>query len=320
MILIYNLTKYLSSERNLIMTADIIAAFPRVKLMQNEPLSNYTNTKTGGKADFLAFPANSDEVQELVIYANQQNLPITVIGNASNLIVKDGGIRGLVMILTGMDHVETKDNQIVAEAGASLIEVTKVAQRHSLTGLEFAAGIPGSVGGAIFMNAGAYGGEISMVADSVTVLTPDAKLKTIQRDDLDFGYRHSRVQDEGDIVITATFKLRPGAPTKIQAKMDDLNARRASKQPLELPSCGSVFKRPTGYFAGKLIHDAGLQGYQSGGAQVSTKHAGFIVNVDHATASDYLAVIKHVEATVLTKAGVQLETEVRIIGEDPVKK
>ncbi|GAX06706.1 UDP-N-acetylenolpyruvoylglucosamine reductase [Secundilactobacillus pentosiphilus] len=301
------------------MTADIIAAFPKVKLMQNEPLSNYTNTKTGGKADFLAFPQNLDEVQNLVRYANDQALPVTVIGKASNLIVKDGGIRGLVMILTDMNHVEVQGNDITAESGASLIEVTKIAQNASLTGLEFAAGIPGSVGGAIFMNAGAYGGEISMVADSVTVLTPEAKLKTISRDELDFGYRHSRVQEEGDIVITAIFKLHPGNADEIQAKMDDLNARRSAKQPLDLPSCGSVFKRPTGYFAGKLIHDAGLQGYQFGGAQVSTKHAGFIVNVDHATASDYLAVIQHVQATVLANAGVHLETEVRIIGEDPVQ-
>ncbi|MFC6254421.1 UDP-N-acetylmuramate dehydrogenase [Secundilactobacillus hailunensis] len=300
------------------MKANIITTFPQVKLLQNEPLSNYTNTKTGGKADYLAFPKNLDEIQALMLYAQKQDLPITVIGNASNLIVKDGGIRGLVMILTEMDQITVKGNDITAESGASLIEVTKVAQQASLSGLEFAAGIPGSVGGAIFMNAGAYGGEISLVADSVTVLTPKAQLKTIPRADLDFAYRHSRVQDEGDIVINAIFKLQAGDPAQIQAKMDELNARRAAKQPLDLPSCGSVFKRPTGYFAGKLIHDAGLQGYQSGGAQVSMKHAGFIVNVDHATASDYLAVIAHVQATVLTQAGVHLETEVRIIGEDPV--
>ncbi|GAX00978.1 UDP-N-acetylmuramate dehydrogenase [Secundilactobacillus silagei] len=300
------------------MKANIMATFPQVKLLQNEPLSNYTNTKTGGKADYLAFPKNLDEIQELMLYAQKQGLPVTVIGNASNLIVKDGGIRGLVMILTEMNQITVKDNDITAESGASLIEVTKVAQRASLSGLEFAAGIPGSVGGAIFMNAGAYGGEISLVADSVTVLTPEAQLKTIPRTDLDFAYRHSRVQDEGDIVIAATFKLQTGDPAQIQAKMDELNARRAAKQPLDLPSCGSVFKRPTGYFAGKLIHDAGLQGYQSGGAQVSMKHAGFIVNVGHATATDYLAVIAHVQATVLTQAGVHLETEVRIIGEDPV--
>jgi len=300
------------------MKANIMATFPQVKLLQNEPLSNYTNTKTGGKADYLAFPKNLDEIQELMLYAQKQGLPVTVIGNASNLIVKDGGIRGLVMILTEMNQITVKDNDITAESGASLIEVTKVAQRASLSGLEFAAGIPGSVGGAIFMNAGAYGGEISLVADSVTVLTPEAQLKTIPRTDLDFAYRHSRVQDEGDIVIAATFKLQTGDPAQIQAKMDELNARRAAKQPLDLPSCGSVFKRPTGYFAGKLIHDAGLQGYQSGGAQVSLKHAGVIVNVGHATATDYLAVIAHVQATVLTQAGVHLETEVRIIGEDPV--
>ncbi len=178
------------------MKANIMATFPQVKLLQNEPLSNYTNTKTGGKADYLAFPKNLDEIQELMLYAQKQGLPVTVIGNASNLIVKDGGIRGLVMILTEMNQITVKDNDITAESGASLIEVTKVAQRASLSGLEFAAGIPGSVGGAIFMNAGAYGGEISLVADSVTVLTPEAQLKTIPRTDLDFAYRHSRVQDE----------------------------------------------------------------------------------------------------------------------------
>ncbi|MTV82462.1 UDP-N-acetylmuramate dehydrogenase [Secundilactobacillus folii] len=299
------------------MTSNIVAAFPKVKLLENEALSKYTHTKTGGRADYLAFPKNLDEIQSLMVYANERELPITTIGNASNLIVKDGGIRGLVMILTEMKDIEVDGDLVVADAGASLIQTTKVAQSVGLSGLEFAAGIPGSVGGAIFMNAGAYGGEISMVADSILVLTPQAEIKTIQRSDMDFSYRHSRVQDEHDVVVSATFKLQSGDRHEIQAKMDDFNARRAAKQPLELPSCGSVFKRPTGYYAGKLIHDAGLQGYQYGGAQVSTKHAGFIVNVDHATASDYLAVIAHVQATVLKEAGVQLETEVRIIGEDP---
>lgn len=301
------------------MTADIVAAFPKVTLLKNESLSTYTNTKTGGKADFLAFPNSISEIQALVRYANEADLPITIIGNASNLIVKDGGIRGLVLILTEMKQVKVQSNQVVADAGASLIEVTKVAQHASLSGLEFAAGIPGSVGGAIFMNAGAYGGEISMVAESVQVLTPAGELKTMTQRDLHFSYRHSQVQDERDIVLNATFSLHDGDGQQIQAEMDDFNARRAAKQPLELPSCGSVFKRPTGYFAGKLIHDAGLQGYQFGGAQVSTKHAGFIVNVAHATASDYLAVIRHVQEVVLASEGVHLETEVRIIGEDPVR-
>ncbi|KRK48107.1 UDP-N-acetylenolpyruvoylglucosamine reductase [Secundilactobacillus kimchicus JCM 15530] len=286
-----------------------------MKILKNEPLAHFTNTKTGGLADFLAFPESAESVQALLKFANANELPVTVIGNASNLIVRDGGIRGLTLILTQMNQISVSETTVVADAGASLIEVTKQAQQASLTGLEFAAGIPGSVGGAIFMNAGAYGGEISMVAESVVVLTKEATLKTIEKSELDFGYRQSRVQEEGDIVLTATFKLQPGDGQAIQAQMDDLNARRAAKQPLDLPSCGSVFKRPTGYFAGKLIHDAGLQGFQIGGAQVSMKHAGFIVNVGDATATDYLNVIHHVQEVVFDKFGVALETEVRIIGD-----
>ncbi|WP_288529985.1 UDP-N-acetylmuramate dehydrogenase [uncultured Secundilactobacillus sp.] len=297
------------------MTETVLTAFPSVKILKNEPLAHFTNTKTGGLADFLAFPESAESVQALLKFANAHELPVTVIGNASNLIVRDGGIRGLTLILTQMNQISVSETTVVADAGASLIEVTKQAQQASLTGLEFAAGIPGSVGGAIFMNAGAYGGEISMVAESVVVLTKKATLKTIEKSELDFGYRQSRVQEEGDIVLTATFKLQPGDDQAIQAQMDDLNARRAAKQPLDLPSCGSVFKRPTGYFAGKLIHDAGLQGFQIGGAQVSMKHAGFIVNVGDATATDYLNVIHHVQEVVFDKFGVALETEVRIIGD-----
>ncbi|MFC2667289.1 MAG: UDP-N-acetylmuramate dehydrogenase, partial [Limosilactobacillus fermentum] len=203
---------------------------------------------------------------------------------------------------------------VTAAAGASYIEVTKIARDHSLTGLEFAAGIPGSIGGAIFMNAGAYGGETKTVVDHVTVMERDGQIHQLSNEEMDFGYRHSAVQASGAIVLDATFALKLGDQNAITAQMEDLNARRAAKQPLELPSCGSVFKRPTGYFAGKLIHDAGLQGYTSGGAQVSTKHAGFIVNVNHGTATDYLNVIHHVQETVQEKFGVQLETEVRIIG------
>ncbi len=297
------------------MTVNFITQFPNVTILTNEPLSKYTNTKTGGSADLLAFPESAGEVQALLTFANENQVPVTVIGNASNLIVRDGGIRGLVMILTRMNSIKVVGNQVIADAGASMIEVTKHAQAANLSGLEFAAGIPGSIGGAIFMNAGAYGGETSDVADSVLVLTRDGEIKTINREALDFGYRHSRVQDENDVVLSATYALVPGDGDVIQAKMDDLNAKRAAKQPLDLPSCGSVFKRPEGYFAGKLIHDAGLQGHQVGGAQVSTKHAGFIVNVDHATATDYLNLIHHVQAVVFKKFNVHLETEVRIIGE-----
>lgn len=289
----------------------------QLEMYFDQPLGLYTHTKTGGPADVVAFPTSKEQVQALVQTANDNQVPVTVIGNASNLIIRDGGIRGLVIILTKITDVKVGQNEITACAGAAIIEVTKVAQGASLTGLEFAAGIPGSVGGAIFMNAGAYGGEIKEVATGADVLTAQGEFKHLDAEELDFGYRHSSVQDSDDIVLSATFTLQPGDPVAIQAQMDDLNARRAAKQPLELPSCGSVFKRPTGYFAGKLIHDAGLQGFQIGGAQVSTKHAGFIVNVGGATATNYMDVIRHVQETVLDKFGVVLETEVRILGENP---
>ena len=298
------------------MANNLMQEFPDIQILKDEPLSKYTNTKTGGPADWLAFPKDVTEVQKLVQFADANAMPLTVIGNASNLIVRDGGIEGLTMILTQMNGIQVEGNRVIAQAGASYIETTKAARDHSLTGLEFAAGIPGSVGGAIFMNAGAYGGETKNVASEVTAMLPDGTIKHYDNEELDFGYRHSAVQDNHGIVLEAVFDLKLGDQAEITALMDDLNARRAAKQPLELPSCGSVFKRPEGYFAGKLIHDAGLQGYTSGGAQVSTKHAGFIVNVDHGTATDYLNVIHHVQATVKEKFGVSLETEVRIIGRE----
>ena len=294
--------------------ANMMTELPEIEIKQDEPLMHYTYTHTGGPADWLAFPKNVEEVQTLVAYANDHQLPLTVLGNASNLIVRDGGIEGLTLILTRMNKISVTGNRVTAEAGAAYIETTIAARDHSLTGLEFAAGIPGSIGGAIFMNAGAYGGETKEVVESATVLLPDGTVKRLTNEELDFGYRHSSVQDNHGVVLDATFSLQPGDHDEIAAKMDELNARRAAKQPLDLPSCGSVFKRPTGYFAGKLIHDAGLQGYTAGGAQVSTKHAGFIVNIDHGTASDYVAVIHHVQQTVKEKFGVSLQTEVRIIG------
>lgn len=294
--------------------ANMMTEFPEIEIKQDEPLMHYTYTHTGGPADWLAFPKNVEEVQTLVAYANDHQLPLTVLGNASNLIVRDGGIEGLTLILTRMNKISVTGKRVTAQAGAAYIETTIAARDHSLTGLEFAAGIPGSIGGAIFMNAGAYGGETKEVVESATVLLPDGTIKRLTNEELDFGYRHSSVQDNHGVVLDATFSLQPGDHDEIAAKMDELNARRAAKQPLDLPSCGSVFKRPTGYFAGKLIHDAGLQGYTAGGAQVSTKHAGFIVNIDHGTASDYVAVIHHVQQTVKEKFGVSLQTEVRIIG------
>lgn len=294
--------------------ANLMNEFPNIEIKQDEPLMNYTYTHTGGPADWLAFPETVDQVRELVNYVHEHNMSLTVLGNASNLIVGDGGIDDLTIILTRLNKVEVHDNKVTAQAGASYVETTKAARDNKLTGLEFAAGIPGSIGGAIFMNAGAYGGETKNVVSEATVMLPDGTIKHLSNEELDFGYRHSSVQDNNGIVLDATFTLEPGNYDDIKAKMDDLNERRAAKQPLDLPSCGSVFKRPTGYYAGKLIHDAGLQGYTYGGAQVSTKHAGFIVNIDHGTAADYVNVIHHVQKTVKEKFGVTLETEVRIIG------
>ena len=282
----------------------------------NEPLSNYTYTKTGGPADLLVFPRSVEQVQRVLAAVKQENLPLTVLGNASNLIVKDGGIRGLVMILTDMQELVIEGNQLKAASGAALIEASRQAATAGLTGLEFACGIPGSIGGAIYMNAGAYGGEVKDVISQVEVVTRDGQLKTYAGADCDFSYRHSRFQEGDEVILGVTFDLAPGDQSTIDSKVAELTHLRQSKQPLEYPSCGSVFKRPEGYFAGKLIQDAGLQGYQVGGAQVSTKHAGFIVNVDHATATDYLEVIEHIRLVVWARTGVFMEPEVRIIGED----
>ena len=282
----------------------------------NEPLSNYTYTKTGGPANLLVFPRSVEQVQRVLAAVKQENLPLTVLGNASNLIVKDGGIRGLVMILTDMQELVLEGDQLKAASGAALIEASRQAAAAGLTGLEFACGIPGSIGGAIYMNAGAYGGEVKDVISQVEVVTRDGQLKTYAGADCDFSYRYSRFQEGDEVILGVTFDLAPGDQSTIDSKVAELTHLRQSKQPLEYPSCGSVFKRPEGYFAGKLIQDAGLQGYQVGGAQVSTKHAGFIVNVDHATATDYLAVIEHIRLVVWARTGVFMEPEVRIIGED----
>lgn len=287
-----------------------------IELYFDKSLSSYTNTCTGGPADILALPKSIKEVRKVIEWTNQKNVPMTVLGNASNLIVKNGGIRGLVMILTNLDEIKVIKNQIIAQSGALLIDVAQIAGEQRLSGMEPLSGIPGSVGGAVFMNAGAYGGEISQVVKTVEVITRKGELKTYRGNELRFGYRHSRLQDEDEIVLQATFSLSYGNQEEIMNDMREYSFLRASKQPLEYPSCGSVFKRPEGHYTGKLIHDAGLQGFQIGGAQVSKKHAGFIVNVDHATATDYMNVIHHIQKTIKEQFDVDLETEVRIIGED----
>lgn len=283
----------------------------------NEPLSRYTYTKTGGNGDIVIKPSTYKDVQSIYKYAKEKNISLTFLGFGSNLIVKDGGIRGIVILLSDLNKISLKDNtQIIAQCGAAIIETSRFALSHSLTGLEFACGIPGTVGGALYMNAGAYGGEVSEVIKEALVLDKKGDLVTITKDEMEMGYRKSRFQNDNFLVLEATFELNKGELSNIKDKMDDLTFQRESKQPLEYPSCGSVFKRPPGYFAGKLIQESGLQGKQIGGAQVSTKHAGFIVNIDSATATDYIQLIEYVQDTVYSKFGVQLETEVKIIGED----
>lgn len=298
------------------MTTDLMQKFPTIEILKNEPLNKYTHTKIGGPADWLAFPTTIAETKVLVDYARQVQLPLTVLGNSSNLIIKDGGIRGLVLMMTKLLGIKRQGNEIAAMAGELTIATSEFAYREGLMGLEWAAGIPGSIGGAIFMNAGAYGGETKDVMSKVDVLTREGEFKTYTLAESKLAYRDSIMQHNHDVVLCAYFTLKPGDKRAIRAVMDDLNFRRASKQPLELPSAGSTFKRPVGYFAGKLIMEANLQGYRVGGAEVSKKHAGFVVNINNATAKDFLAVIKHVQETVWAKDKVKLETEVRILGDD----
>ncbi len=298
----------------------LIEAMPTINVLLNKPLMDYTYTKTGGPADVLAFPKNKAEVKQLVDYCRENDIPWLVLGNASNLIVKDGGIRGVVIMLTDMTEVTVEKETITAEAGAKLIDTTYVALEHSLTGFEFACGIPGSIGGAVFMNAGAYDGQLQDVFESVDVLLADGTFETWGPEQMNFSYRHSAIQDQPAIVLSAQFKLTQGDHDMIQKRMTELTELRQLKQPLEYPSCGSVFKRPVGHFTGKLIQDAGLQGLKWGGAQISMKHAGFIVNIDQATATDYIELIAHIQQVIKEKFDVTLETEVRIIGEDPKLK
>ncbi|EHJ52368.1 UDP-N-acetylmuramate dehydrogenase [Streptococcus macacae] len=293
-------------------------ALKGIDIRIDEPLKKYTYTKVGGAADFLTFPRNRYELSRIVKFANEFQIPWMVLGNASNLIVRDGGIRGFVIMFDRLNSVTVDGYIIEAEAGANLIETTKVAQYHSLTGFEFACGIPGSVGGAVFMNAGAYGSEIAHVLTSALVLTRDGEIRTIEANEMRFGYRHSILQDTKEVVISAKFSLNPGDYDVIRQEMKRLNHLRELKQPLEYPSCGSVFKRPHGYFAGQLIMEADLMGYRIGGVEVSRKHAGFMVNIAEGTAKNYEDLIAEVIHKVKIHSGVTLEPEVRIIGDKEI--
>ncbi|KAA2275950.1 MULTISPECIES: UDP-N-acetylmuramate dehydrogenase [Staphylococcus] len=296
---------------------DLKSLIPEDIIKVNEPLKRYTYTETGGNADFYLSPTKNEDVQAIVRYAKEKDIPVTYLGNGSNIIIREGGIRGIVISLLSLKHINVSDDAIIAGSGAAIIDVSRAARDHVLTGLEFACGIPGSVGGAVYMNAGAYGGEIKDCIDYALCVNEEGDLIQFTNKELELDYRNSIVQKQHLVVLEAAFTLEPGKLDEIQAKMDDLTERRESKQPLEYPSCGSVFQRPPGHFAGKLIQDSDLQGYRVGGVEVSKKHAGFMVNVDNGTATDYEDLIHHVQKVVKEKFDVELHREVRIIGEHP---
>ena len=290
--------------------------FDSSRLFTDAPLRFHTTFRIGGPADLLFYPQNTGEVQKIIGLARQYGEPITWLGNGSNILVRDGGIRGLVIRFSRkMAFVSCEDTDLVVGAGALLRDVASYAQENGLAGLEFACGIPGSIGGAIFMNAGAYDDEMKSVVVSVTTVSPRGEVRTYSAKELDFGYRHSIFQENGCAICEVDLTLAPGNAAEIKEKIAGFTERRESKQPLEMPSAGSTFKRPEGHYAGTLIEQTGLKGFTVGGAQVSDKHAGFIVNAGDATAKDVLELIRQVQDRVFEKHHVKLFPEVRILGE-----
>lgn len=279
-------------------------------------MKNYVHFKVGGPADILLIPENKEQVIKSVEICKENNIPYYVVGNGSNLLVRDGGVKGVVIKLNEVNNIKVYGETIEAESGAMLKDVSSAAVENSLTGFEFACGIPGTVGGAVFMNAGAYDGEISHVIESAEVIDNNGEIRSLTKDELELGYRSSIVMKKYYVVLSARFNLKHGEVRKIKEMVQDLTCKRESKQPLEYPSAGSTFKRPTGYYAGKLIQDAGLKGYSIGGAAVSEKHSGFVINKNNATAKDILDLIAHIQNEVKKQFGVDLHPEVRIIGED----
>lgn len=282
----------------------------------NEPMANHTSFKIGGPADIMTYPGNSNQLVNIVKECVKSNIPYMVMGNGTNLLVSDKGIRGVVIkIYDNLAAFKVDNDTIELEAGMLVSKASKLALEYSLTGLEFAEGIPGTVGGAVTMNAGAYIGEMCMVVQQTEYMDGEGNIITITGDEHCFSYRSSIIQKSKGIVLKTRLMLQKGDSVNIKEKMDEFNFKRRDKQPLEWPSAGSVFKRPQGYFVGKLIDDCGLRGYGIGGAQISDKHSGFIINRGGATCSDVLALIKYIQTTVDEKFGVQLEPELRIIGD-----
>ena len=304
----YALTSFISQ---------LSVSIPAQRMLMDEPMSEHTTFAVGGPADILVLPQSVKEMSLAIRAARSLEFPVTVLGGGSNVLVRDGGIRGVVIQLNQMTKVlSCNGTKILASAGYMLKDVCQFAQQQGLTGIEFACGIPGTLGGAVFMNAGAYGGEMSHVVSRVRTVNSTGGVHTYNAPNLGFAYRQSRFQKSQEFVVEIELTLRQGDKKEIQQEMDDLMQKRRSKQPLEMHSAGSTFKRPPGYFAGTLIDQTGLKGLSCGDAQVSTKHAGFVVNTGHASAKDVLQVIHEVQKRVENAHGVHLEPEVRILGED----
>lgn len=296
---------------------DLYANLGKENVFIDEPMSKHTTFKIGGPAEFYLVPRTFDQVAYIKKLSVQEGIGLRVIGYGSDLLISDAGLRGIVMqIADNLSAVSVAGNYLSAQAGASNKKVADSAAAAGLAGYEFASGIPGGIGGAAIMNAGAYDGEFAQVAESLKCLNSDGEVVTVSREDAKWGYRQSMMNDAGMLVLEARLKLLTDDRFEIYKRMKDLEERRASKQPLEMPSAGSTFKRPEGHYAGKLIQDSGMQGYQVGGAQVSLKHAGFVVNTGHATASDVRQLIADVQDRVYEFSGVRLEPEVRYWGDE----
>lgn len=286
------------------------------RVFTEEAMSQHTTFKIGGPADYFLMPDKGEDVGRVIKICKEKEIPYFILGNGSNLLVGDGGYRGAVIqIYRNMSSVTVEGNEITAQAGALLSAVAAAAKNASLTGFEFAGGIPGTIGGAVVMNAGAYGGEMKDVLTEVTVMNAEGDIFTLPTEELELGYRTSIIKTAGYIVLEAKIRLKEGDPEVIRETMKDLTIRRTTKQPLEYPSAGSTFKRPEGYFAGKLVMDSGLRGYQVGGARISEKHCGFVINAGDATAKDVRTLMDNVRDIVYEKYGVTLEPEVKFLGE-----
>ena len=299
------------------MYSEILNYLPADRLLYNEEMKNHTTFKIGGPVDIMVLPQDEEDVATVVSFCRQRDIPLFIFGVGSNILVRDGGIRGVAMKLgENLDEVEVNGEEIQAQAGVKISALARIAAFHSLSGLEFAEGIPGSLGGALVMNAGAYDGEMQAAVIEARAISPDGNIKTFLKEEMQFRYRHSVFQSNDYIIVSARLKLATADHEEIEERMLEFARRREEKQPLDKPSAGSTFRRPPGFYVGPMLEELGLKGYQIGGAQVSSKHAGFIVNNGNATARDVLYLIAHIQQKARERFGVDLQPEIRVVGKD----